>query len=130
LLTVGGIADESSEHDGLQSAPIIETNTIPTYGTNQFILAEQHSNDLINLDKPDTTEMIIDPPLSLPHDQTPLVTRDLERRAQLLLDEVLMHVDTGANGTVTCMSGELHNITPARIQCSSAKLGESDLCQF
>ena len=68
------------------------------------------------------------PPSAMPHDRAPDVTGDLERRASLQPGEVLMHVDTGANGTVTCMSGELHNITPARVHCNTAKVGESDLC--
>ncbi len=55
---------------------------------------------------------------------------DLERRAGLKPDESLMHVDTGANGFVTCSPGELHNVLPARISCHTATLGESDLCLF
>ena len=37
-----------------------------------------------------------------------------------------MHVDTGANGNVTCMSNELQNVVSSTVLCQTAKLGDAD----
>ena len=37
-----------------------------------------------------------------------------------------MHVDTGANGNVTCVSNELHNVVSSNVVCQTAKIGDND----
>ena len=41
-----------------------------------------------------------------------------------------MHVDTGANGNVTCMSNELHNVVSSTVLCQTAKLGDADKVEY
>ncbi len=72
------------------------------------------------------TEMISHPPLSLPHSPSTSITASLEYAAHFRDGESLMHVDTGANGNVTCMSNELHNVVSSNVVCQTAKIGDID----
>ena len=70
----------------------------------------------------DPTEIILHPPLSLlPHSPSTLITASLENTALLRDGESLIHVDTGANGNVTCKSNELHNVVSSNVVFQTAQ---------
>ena len=74
----------------------------------------------------DPTEVLTHISSSLPHSSTSSSTTGLEFAANLHDGETLMHVDTGANGNVICMSNELHNVVSSTVLCQTAKLGDAD----
>jgi hypothetical protein len=72
------------------------------------------------------TEIQHSAPSSLPHATSTSITAALEYAALLQDGETLMHVDTGANGNVTCVSNELHNVVSSNVVCQTAKIGDND----
>ncbi len=74
----------------------------------------------------DPTEIQHSAPSSLPHATSTSITAALEYAALLQDGETLMHVDTGANGNVTCVSNELHNVVSSYVVCQTAKIGDND----